>query len=104
MLKKTRFYVGLTLIVQSLTFIALSVVLLLKQKKNYAGLLLGFGTASGIVGAAMIYKQIKRVIEDDRILEAMDELLDEEDNSRPNYRREVPVDDTASEEEFTENA
>ncbi|HHW25570.1 MAG TPA: hypothetical protein PK778_01975 [Bacillota bacterium] len=103
MLKKTRFYIGLTLIVQSLTFIALSVVLFFKNKKNYAGLMLGFGTASGIAGAAMIYKQLKRVIEDDRILEAMDELLEEEENSRPYYRREVPVDDTASEEEFTEN-
>ncbi len=104
MLKKTKFYVGLTLIVQSLTFIALSIVLFTKQKKNYAGLLLGFGTASGIAGALMIYKQIRRVIEDDRILEAMDELLDEEENTRPYLRREVPVDDTASEEEFSENA
>lgn len=103
MLKKTRFYVGLTLIVQSLTLIALSIVLFIRQKKNYSGLLLGFGTASGIAGAAMIYKQIKRVIEDDRILEAMDELLEEEELPRPYYRREVPVDDTASEEEFTEN-
>jgi hypothetical protein len=104
MLKKTKFYVGLTLIVQSLTFIALSIVLFTKLKKNYAGLLLGFGTASGIAGALMIYKQIRRVIEDDRILEAMDELLDEEENTRPYLRREVPVDDTASEEEFSENA
>jgi len=104
MLKKTKFYVGLTLIVQSLTFIALSIMLFVKQKKNYAGLLLGFGTASGIAGALMIYKQIRRVIEDDRILEAMDELLDEEENTRPYLHREVPVDDTASEEEFSDNA
>ena len=103
MLKKTRFYVGLTLIVQALTFIALSIVLFVKQKKNYAGLLLGFGAAGGIAGAVLIYKQIRRVIEDDRILEAMDELLDEEDDYRPYNRREVPVDDTANESEFNGN-
>ena len=104
MLEKTRFYVGLTLIVQSLSFIALSIVLFAKQKKNYAGLLLGFGVAGGIAGSVLIFKQIRRVIEDDRILEAMDELLDEDEDYKPYHRREVPVDDTASEAEFGSNA
>ncbi len=100
MLKKTRFYVGLTLIVQSISFIVLSIILFVKQKRNYAGLMLGFGAAGGIAGVVMIYKQIKRVIDDDRILEAMDELLDESDNYKPYQRREIPIDDTASEAEF----
>jgi len=101
MLKKTRFYIGLTLIVQSVTFIVLAIILFVKQRKNFASIMLGVGAVGGIAGAYMIFRQLRRVIEDERILEAMDELLGEEDlDFCPYHKREIPVDDTADETEF----
>ena len=94
MLRRTRFYIGISLLVQSLTFMILVIIFLFRNKKNTAGAFCAMGIIGGITGAILVAKQFREQCEDDRIIEVIDELCSKD------YHRDIPVDDTASEDEF----
>ena len=96
MLKQTRFYLGLMLIVQAISCFFLVICYLFKDKKNTAGPFTILGVFSAIAGAFLIAEKVKERFEADQILEAMDDICDD-GFVVPNA---IPVDETASESDF----
>ncbi len=98
MLKKTKFFVGLTLLVQSLTFLTIFVILWAKQKSLWKTFL-AIGLAGGVAGTLMTYKAIKEDKQFKAMMAAVDNLCDyDTDYSDDDF--EIMTDDTASEEDF----
>lgn len=95
MLKQTRFYLGLMLIVQSISCFFLVICYLFKDKKNTAGPFTILGIISGVAGIALAAEKIKERFETEQILEAMNDLCD-----GGLVQHDIPVDDTADEAEF----
>lgn len=62
MLKKYRFHIGLTLLVQSASFIVLF-FLLYKKKKSLANTFLALSAVGGITGAYLVLKEAKSEVE-----------------------------------------
>lgn len=58
MLKKTKFYVGITLIVQAVSFAAMFISLC-RKKKSLANAILAIALAGGITGAVLLYLDSK---------------------------------------------
>lgn len=71
MLKKTKFYVGITLIVQALSFMAMF-VMLCRKKKSLAGAILAIAIAGGVTGALLLYLDSKDELKRRKITAARD--------------------------------
>lgn len=98
MLKKTKFFVGLTLLVQSLTFLSIFVILWAKQKSLWKTFL-AIGLAGGVAGTMLTYKAIKEDKQFKAMMAAVDNLCDyDEDYGYEDV--EILTDDTATEEDF----
>ncbi|MBE6636433.1 MAG: hypothetical protein E7618_01375 [Ruminococcaceae bacterium] len=96
MLKQTRFYLGLMLIVQAISCFFLVICYLFKDKKNTAGPFTVLGVLSAVAGMFLIAEKVKEHFEAEQILEAMDDIC-EDDLSETHT---IPVDDTATESDF----
>ncbi len=96
MFKQTRFYLGLMLIVQSISCFFLVICYLFKDKKNTAGPFTILGVISGVCGAILVADKIKERFDDNNIIEAMNDICDDDDD----IIRDIPIDDTASEADF----
>ena len=98
MLKKTKFFVGITLLVQSLTFLTIFVILWAKQKSLWRTFLI-VGLAGGVAGTLMTYKAVKEDKQFKAMMAAVDNLCDYDDEySDDDF--EIMTDDSASEEDF----
>ena len=98
MLKKTKFFVGITLLVQSVTFLTIFVILWAKQKSLWRTFLI-IGLAGGVAGTLMTYRAIKEDKQFKAMMAAVDNLCDYEDD----YDDDdfvIMTDDSASEEDF----
>jgi hypothetical protein len=74
MIKQTRFYLGLMLIVQSISCFFLVICYLFKDKKNTAGPFTALGILSAVAGGFLIAEKVKERFEEELILEAMSEI------------------------------
>jgi len=95
MMKKTAFYAGITLLVQSVSMLVLF-FLLFAKKKNLATVLLAMSAAGGITGGFLLYKHAKRVkAEEDLLTEFLgdDEYIGDDDI-------EILTDEVVDEAEF----
>ena len=95
MIKKTAFYAGITLLVQSVSMLVLF-FLLFAKKKNLATVLLAMSAAGGITGGYLLYKHAKRVkAEEDLLTEFLgdDEYIGDDDI-------EILTDEVVDEAEF----
>lgn len=95
MLKQTRFYLGLMLIVQSISCFFLVIAYLFKDKKNTASPFMVLGIISGIAGGFLVAEKLKERYESELILDAMNDICEED-----TFRHDIPVDETADETEF----
>ena len=101
MWKNSKFYIGLTMLAQSFSFL-IAFFFVLSKKKNLANSMLGLAGLQGILGLFLIYKNER----DER--NAMDALYDYsddyEDEAPVTHARdplsEVPMDSTATESDF----
>ena len=96
MVKKTAFYAGITLIVQSVTM-AVLFFLLFARKKNLATVLLALSAAGGIAGGWLLYKHAKRVKEEEDLLS---EFLGDAEYEYNDGDIEILTDDNVDEAEF----
>ncbi|MBQ7125137.1 MAG: hypothetical protein IJO00_02115 [Clostridia bacterium] len=96
MLKQTRFYLGLTLIVQAVSCFFLVICFLFKDKKNTAGPFTILGLITAIGGTILVSEKIKERFDDNSIIEAMNDICD--DNIV--FSHDIPIDETADEAEF----
>ncbi len=95
MFKKTAFYAGITLMVQSVSMLVLF-FLLFAKKKSLATVLLAMSAAGGITGAYLLYKHSERVkAEEDLLSEFLgdDEYIGDDDI-------EILTDEEVDEAEF----
>lgn len=106
MLKKSRLFVGITLVVQAISFLCMFLILWAK-KKSIASAFLALSAAEGAAGAYLLY-QLKAEREEefnpDDYLDEYDEF-DLDDSMITDEGPEVieiPVDESATEEEFKE--
>ena len=97
MIKQTRFYLGLMLIVQSISCFFLVICYLFKDKKNTAGPFTVLGIVSAVAGGFLVAEKVKERFEEELILEAMGEICDD---NPAHHAHDIPVDDTADETEF----
>ena len=95
MLKQTRFYLGLMLIVQSISCFFLVIAYLFKDKKNTASPFMILGIISAIAGGFLVAEKVKERYESELILDAMNDICGDDE-----FRHDIPVDDTADETEF----
>lgn len=98
-MKKTRFFIGLSFLVQAISAFFLMVVFLYKNRKNTAGAFMALGCLSGLLGSVMVYRQIRAQMEDSRLARAIDSICEEETQEEV-QKPEIPLDDTANEAEF----
>lgn len=94
-MKQTRFTLGLMLLIQSASCAFLAICYLFSDKKRTAAPFTVLGLASVIGGLALVSQQLKEKLDKDDILDAMNDFCD----SEPAHR-EIPIDDTADENEF----
>ncbi|MBQ8551847.1 MAG: hypothetical protein IJ428_03430 [Clostridia bacterium] len=71
MLKKTKFYVGITLIVQAVSFAALFIALC-RKKRSVANAILAIAAIGGITGAVLLYLDSKDELKRRKIIAARD--------------------------------
>lgn len=74
---KSKFYVGLALLVQSV----MCIIFFFSQwnkRKSLASTFLAIGAAGGLTGAYLVYKNAKEVEREQKILSAMDAFCEEE--------------------------
>lgn len=74
---KSKFYIGLALLVQSVMCVVFFFALW-RKKKSLAGTFLAIGAAGGLGGAYLVYKNAKELEREQKILSAMDAFCDEE--------------------------
>ncbi|MBQ4560788.1 MAG: hypothetical protein IJA55_00475 [Clostridia bacterium] len=98
MLKKTKFFVGITLLVQSVTFLTIFVILWAKQKSLWRTFLI-VGLAGGVAGTLLTYKAVKEDKQFKAMMAAVDNLCDYEDAGEVDDF-EIMTDDSATEEDF----
>ena len=96
MYKRTAFYAGITLIIQSVSM-AVLFFLLFAKKKNIATVLLAMSAAGGIIGGVLLYKHAKRVKEEEDLLA---EFLGDDEYEYNNGEMEILTDDSVDESEF----
>ncbi len=96
MFKQTKFYLGLMLIVQAISCFFLVIFYLFKDKKNTARPFTVLGLISILGGIALVTERIRECFDERLLTEPINEVGD---NCR-NEKIEIPIDDTADEEEF----
>ena len=98
MFKRTKFFVGVSLLAQSLSFIVACIVLAAKKKSIWKTVL-AIGLAGGAAGTFLTVSALRSDRKFRRVLAAVDDLCapDEDDEF---VIEAVPVDDTANEAEF----
>ena len=96
MVKKTAFYAGITLLIQSVSM-AVLFFLLFAKKKNLATVLLAMSAAGGIAGGVLLYKHAKRVKEEEDLLS---EFLGDDEYEYNDGEIEILTDDDVDEAEF----
>ena len=97
MLKRTRFFVGVSLLAQSISFFFICIVLAIK-KKNAWKTYFAAGSVGGIIGGFLTVSALMRDRKFRRVLEAVDDLCAPDDFGAEKV--DVPVDETANEAEF----
>lgn len=95
MLRKTKFYIGLMLIIQSFSFLVLFIMLYAK-KRSLSGALLLLSAAGGLAGMFLVYRQLTAKAGDPEF-EAFEEFCFGSKES-PNVK--ILTDNDISEEEF----
>lgn len=96
MMKKTAFYAGITLIIQSISMVVLF-FLLFAKKKNLATVLLAMSAAGGVAGGVLLYKHAKRVKAEEELL---NEFLGDDEYMYDDGEMEILTDDYVDEAEF----
>lgn len=96
MIKKTAFYAGITLVIQSISM-AVLFFLLFSKKKNLATVLLAMSAAGGIAGGVMLYKHAKSVKEEADLLA---EFLGDDEYEYNDGEMEILTDEYVDEAEF----
>ncbi len=96
MYKKTAFYAGITLLIQSISM-AVLFFLLFAKKKNLATVLLAMSAAGGIAGGALLYKHAKSVKAEEDLLS---EFLGDDEYEYNDGDMEILTDDYVDEAEF----
>lgn len=95
MIKKTKLYIGISLIVQSFTFFVMF-CMLWRQKKSIANTFFGVGLIGSITGAVLVYKTVKEDKRFKNMLSAMEKLY----GDGGDIDISIPIDDEATEDEF----
>jgi len=96
MYKKTAFYAGITLLVQSVTM-AVLFFLLFAKKKSLASVLLAMSAAGGIAGGILLYKHASRVKAEEELLS---EFLGDDEYVTDGEDIEILTDEYVDEAEF----
>ncbi len=100
MLKKTKFFVGISLLVQSVTFLTVFVILWAKKKSLWKTFLI-IGLAGGVSGVLLTYQALKEDKQFRAMMAAVDTLCDYDTGyDVPTEDIEIITDDTASESDF----
>ncbi len=97
MLKKTKFFIGISLLVQSFTFLTIFVALWIK-KKSISKTFLIVGLMGGVSGTILTYRALKEDKQFKAMMAAVDNLYDYEDSPAEDF--EILTDDSASEADF----
>ena len=98
MFKKTKFFTGIALLVQSLTCLTVFLALLVKKKSLWKTFL-AIGIVGGVAGGYLTISALKHDRKFRKVIEAVDDLCDYDDDTYEEIPT-IPVDDTASEDEF----
>ncbi len=96
MIKKTAFYAGITLVIQSVSM-AVLFFLLFAKKKNIATVLLAMSAAGGIAGGILLYKHAKRVKAEEDLIS---EFLGDDEYMYDDGEMEILTDEYVDEAEF----
>ena len=96
MYKKTAFYAGITLLVQSISM-AVLFFFLFEKKKSLASVLLAMSAAGGIAGGILLYKHAKSVKREEDLLA---EFLGDDEYLYENGDVEILTDEFVDEAEF----
>ncbi len=96
MFKKTAFYAGIALVVQSVSM-AILFFFLFAKKKNLATVLLAMSAAGGIAGGVLLYKHAKDVKREEDLLS---EFLGDDEYNYEDGEVEILTDDYVDEAEF----
>ncbi len=96
MFKRTKFFVGVSLLAQSLSFIIACIILAIKKKSIWK-MVLAMGLAGGAAGSFLTISALRQDRKFRRVLEAVDDLCAPDEAY---IIEEVPVDDIANEAEF----
>ena len=96
MIKKTAFYAGITLVIQSVSMMVLF-FLLFAKKKNLATVLLAMSAAGGIAGGILLYKHAERVKAEEDLLS---EFLGDDEYTYDDGEMEILTDEYVDEAEF----
>lgn len=100
MLKKTKFFVGISLLVQSITFLTIFVILWAKNKSLWRTFLV-VGLAGGAAGVLLTYKSFKEDRQFRAMMAAVDDLCDyDPDYDEDVTAMEIATDDSATEADF----
>ncbi|MBQ7160873.1 MAG: hypothetical protein IJR90_04105 [Clostridia bacterium] len=97
MFKRTKFFIGVSLLAQSISFFVVFIVLAVKKKSLWKTFFAA-GLIGGTVGAVLTVSSLMKDRKFRRVLEAVDDLC-APDAYEPS-EVEIPVDDTADETEF----
>ena len=97
MFKRTKFFIGVSLLAQSISFFIVFIVLAIK-KKNLWKTFFAAGLIGGIAGCALTVSSLMRDRKFRRVLEAVDDLCAPDDFDPTDV--DIPIDDTADETEF----
>ncbi|MBQ0101783.1 MAG: hypothetical protein KBT31_03200 [Firmicutes bacterium] len=98
-MKQTRFTLGLMCLINAFACFFLVIAYILKDKKNTASPFLTLGAVFGMAGAALCAGRMKERYDDGLILDSMDDLCDDEEWMP--HGDDIPLDETADEEEFS---
>ena len=96
MYKKTAFYAGIALLVQSVSM-AILFFFLVAKKKNLASVLLAMSAAGGIAGGILLYKHAKDVKKEEDFLS---EFLGDDEYDYNDGEMEILTDEFVDETEF----
>ncbi|MBR6427742.1 MAG: hypothetical protein IKS28_07960 [Clostridia bacterium] len=96
-MKQTRFTIGLMLLIQAASYAFLAICYLFSDKKRTAAPFTLLGFFAGIGGMMLVSEQLREKLDRNDILSAMDDFCED---GRP-AGNEIPIDETAGEEEFS---
>ncbi len=78
-IKKSKFYIGLALIAQSVMCLVFFFTLW-RKKRSLAGTFLAIGAAGGLSGAYLVYKNAKEIEREQKILSAMNAFCEDSED------------------------